>query len=148
MSGHPAHGKVYLPSETGGLGGVALSAFTGGGLAPWQVIRQLASDLFDVSSFWPAGSIDNAWRWHPLQTLGEQGAGRTHDVPRWDRLPPPRWDRLPPPLCTDVFAYGDSDRGWSPRLKTGDSLGEFIDGADPGPVTAENVTKMLSFSYK
>ena len=49
-----------------------------------------------------------------------------------------------------MFAYGDSDRGWSPRLKTGDSLGDELTGADPGPVSAKaiNVTRTMSFSYK
>ena len=72
LAGHPNHGKVFLPTETGGVGH-QLDPFAGGGLAPSQIIKQYASDLAGVSSWWPAGSVSNAWRWHPLQTLGPQG---------------------------------------------------------------------------
>ena len=47
----------------------------------------------------------------------------------------------------DAFGYGDSELAWSPRLLTGDSLGEVISGADAAPVSANNVTASLSFSY-
>ncbi|KAL1498936.1 hypothetical protein AB1Y20_013457 [Prymnesium parvum] len=57
-------------------------------------------------------------RWHPLQAIGEQ----------------------------DSFAYGDSRKAWSPRLRTGDSLGESVSGESPN-ITLHNVTRQLSFSY-
>ncbi|KAL1507993.1 hypothetical protein AB1Y20_007595 [Prymnesium parvum] len=57
--------------------------------------------------------------WHPLQAIGAQ----------------------------DTFEYGDSELAWSPRLRTGDSRGEYIEGADLAPITVHNVTRQFSFSY-
>jgi hypothetical protein len=50
-------------------------------------------------------------------------------------------------LHSDAFGYGDSILAWSPRLLTGDSLGAVISDSDSAPVSANNVTAQLSFSY-